>query len=63
MFVKVNILLLIIKGANYPTAREGHTFTYIPSINKYYLFGGISSKRHNELFVYDARNILLLLSK
>ena len=45
-------------GANYPTSREGHTFTYVEPLKQYFLFGGISSKRSNELFVYDASNFL-----
>ena len=49
-----NILKFKNIGANYPTSREGHTFTFISKMNLYYLFGGISSKRHNELFVYDS---------
>ena len=41
-------------SVSYPTCREGHTFTYLSTLNKYALFGGISSKRHSELFFYDS---------
>eukprot|EP00347_Sterkiella_histriomuscorum_P002702 403367137 len=45
----------VCQSASYPTSREGHSFTYISTLQQYFLFGGISSKRHNELFFYDSK--------
>lgn len=43
------------KGLVYPTAREGHTITYLSRHEKILLFGGISHTRMNDLYLYDIK--------
>lgn len=43
----------VTKGLVYPTAREGHTITYLSKYEKILLFGGISSTRMNDLYILD----------
>ena len=40
---------------NYPSSREGHTFTYCPAINCYLLFGGIGTQRTNETHSFNVQ--------
>ena len=46
-----------LKGSTYPSAREGHTLTYIPFLKSLLLFGGINTNRMNEVYLYDIRKI------
>ena len=40
---------------NYPSSREGHSFTYCPVLNCYLLFGGIGTQRTNETHAFNAQ--------
>jgi hypothetical protein len=46
-----------LQSAGKPTCREGHSIVFIPDMAKYLLFGGISSCRHADLFIYDSSKI------
>ena len=41
------------RGAVFPNSREGHTLTYISNLNQLILFGGVSSTRMNDIYLYD----------
>ena len=44
----------VTKSKTYPISREGHSLTYLPSLQRYLLFGGIASKRINDVFLYNS---------
>jgi len=40
---------------NYPSSREGHSFTFCPALNCYLLFGGIGTQRTNETHTFNVQ--------
>mmetsp|Transcript_4344 Transcript_4344/g.3619 ORF Transcript_4344/g.3619 Transcript_4344/m.3619 type:complete len:90 (+) Transcript_4344:19-288(+) len=40
-------------GHTYPSAREGHSITHIPSLRCLLVFGGILNTRYNDIHLYD----------
>jgi hypothetical protein len=37
----------------YPKSREGHTLTFIPELDQFILFGGISTMRMGDIYLLD----------